>query len=984
VQVDLLGVCGVASGDRVVAGSALGGRRARVVLAAVALSDGAVSADRLAAVVWGEQPPPSWPVALRGVVRSLRKALAPVGGDGQHVIATNPAGYALSVGVTVDVKRATEAAREAARLLAGGEYRAARDLAQTIGHVRGSQLLADEDAPWLAAHRAEVDAAARDALLVEAAAASALHEHGAAVSAARRAVAAYALDEVAHRALIQALDRAGDRAGAVQAYEACRTALAGELGISPSTETVDAYLAALGDEHGSTTARIPRHTTSFVGRDAEMSALVGAIAGPGLVTVTGAGGVGKSRLVAHVAMQLDFSGGRLWVPLASVAQDALVAQTVAMELGLSGGADDAVRALADRLAPLGDTLLVLDGADPVPDGAASLAAALVESCPMLTVVATCRFPLAVAGERVLPIGPLPEPEVDAPPEANPQVQLLRDRVRAGGGAFEVDEVDLTSLRALCQRCAGLPLALELAAAQLTEMSVNDLLAELSVGRDDHVRALARSSYELLDADEAAVFRRFAVLDGRVGLPFVRAVVSGDGIAPVRVVRILRELAVRGLVSVEQSGPSWQYSQDDDLHRLARELLIDEGRERATFDRLAEAVRAMLPDDAREAPAPFAAEVSAVLGCVRSLLGAGTTGAAELDRCLELAFRLHRYWAATSVAEGRYWLTRLLEIPGESMWRRYATYALGYLSYWAGDTDRALQDLSAAVALFADEPDPLLARALIYLAGLLDDLDRPAEALDYVRRAMTAAEPFGTDLYVAAAMGLGSVLSERGDPEAARHAADAVARCHEDGSAEQLAALLPTAAMVCWQVGALDQARAYVSEARPMHVDHRRIARVVLLSASAGLALVDGDLDIAVEQSRTADREGTDLGIERELPLVRAILARALLGRGEVVEAARAALACVQSAAEMTVGFPLATGLETAALVGAACGAETPDLGVLLGTAAHLRAAGDRPPPAGLRPDLDRLAAEVGDGTAVPVGVAVGVARTVLGQIVGSA
>jgi predicted ATPase len=982
VQVVLLGTCGVSAGGRTVAGAALGGRRARVVLAALALADGALAADQLAAAVWGERPPASWPVALRGVVRALRTALGPVGGDGQRVVVTTPAGYTLAAGTTVDVKQAAAAARAASALLADGRYSAALEAAEPAAAVRGAQLLAEEDATWLAPHRAAVDEIARDALLVVAAAASALRDHARAVAAARRAVAAYPLDERAHRTLIRALDQAGDRAGAVQAYEQCRTVLGDELGIDPSAETVAAYLAALQDQFGSAVARVPAPTTSFVGRAAQVAALTDAVAEPGLVTLTGPGGVGKSRLAAHVAARADVPGARLWVPLASVAQDALVAPTVALELGLTAGVEDAASALARHLAPLGRTLLVLDGADPVPDGTASLAAALAESCPLLTVVVTCRVPIAVAGERVLAVPPLPGPDGDEPAEEHPQVRLLRDRVRSGGGTFELDEIDAGALRALCERCAGLPLALELAAAQLTEMSIGDLLDQLATGRGEQVRAVARSSYELLDADEAAVFRRFAVLDGAVNLPFLRNVVAGEDIPPVRVVRILRELGARGLVSVEQSGPRWRYSQDDDLHRFARELLAEEGRELATFDRLADAVRALLPDDPRAAPAPFAAQVSAVLGCVRSLFGAALSGHADRDRCLELAFRLHRYWAATSVAEGRFWLTRLLDIAAaDSPWRRYATYALGYLSYWAGDTEPALRDLAAAVVLFSDEPDPYLARALIYLAGLLDDTDRPAEALEYVRRAMAAAEPFGTDLYVAAAMGLGSVLSERGDPAAARYAAEAVTRCRVDGSDEQLAALLPTAAMVCWQVGALDQARAYAAEARPMHADHKRIARVVLLSTSAGLALADGDIDAAAEYGHAADAEGSELGIEREMPLIRAVLARTLLRRGDLAGAASTALACVDSAAAMTIGFPLATGLETAALVGAACAAAPDDLAALLGTAAELRAAGDRPPPATLRADIDRLAGAAPRGDAVPVGTATEIARRLLDDAV---
>ncbi len=297
-----------------------------------------------------------------------------------------------------------------------------------------------------------------------------------------------------------------------------------------------------------------------------------------------------------------------------------------------------------------------------------------------------------------------------------QVRLLVDRVRDGGAALDIDDTNAALVADLCRRCDGLPLALELAAAQLTAMPVGDLLdqlAHLDVDRDDRLRALVHSSYDLLDADEAAVFRRIAVLDGPVGLPLVRAVVAGDDVPAVRVIRILRELAARGLVAVDRSGPRWRYQQDDDLHRFAAELLVAEGAERRTFDRLADALRALLPDDARVAPAPYADEVTAVLGSVRSLLAAGVDGRADRSRCLELAFRLHRYWAATGVAEGRFWLARLLAAGEPTPWTRYATYALGYLSYWAGDTDDALRDLQTAVEMFGDRARPVR-RASVHL------------------------------------------------------------------------------------------------------------------------------------------------------------------------------------------------------------------------------------------------------------------------------
>src|SRR4029079_1139198 len=103
-------------------------------------------------------------------------------------------------------------------------------------------------------------------------------------------------------------------------------------------------------------------------------------------------------------------------------------------------------------------------------------------------------------------------------------------------------------------------------------------------------------------------------------------------------------------------------------------------------RLADLLRATLPDDPRSPPGPFADAVTALLPSVRGLLGAGVAGVADRTRCLELAFRLHRYWASTNVAEGRYWLDRLLRSRGDEgdEWAGYATYALGYLGYWAGE------------------------------------------------------------------------------------------------------------------------------------------------------------------------------------------------------------------------------------------------------------------------------------------------------------
>jgi predicted ATPase len=653
------------------------------------------------------------------------------------------------------------------------------------------------------------------------------------------------------------------------------------------------------------------------------------------------------------------------VPVAPVADDAVVASSVALALGVAPGADDPAAAIADHLAPLGRVLLVLDGCEPVVNGAASLAAAVLSRAPMLTVLATSRTPLSVDGETVLALEPLPAPAAGEPLGANGQVRLLVDRVREAGAALPVDETVAPHLLALCRRCAGLPLALELVAAQLAVIPAGDLvdhLAEIGPVHEGALRSIARNSYQQLDEAEAVVFRRLAVLDGPAGLPLVRDVVAGGPVSAVRVVRILRELTARSLLTVDRAAAHWRYQQDDDLRRFAGELLLAEGEEEAAYQRLADAIGARLPADARAAPATFRDEVTAVLGSVRSLFAAGLSGRADLDHCQQLAFRLHRYFATTSLQEGRFWLDRLLAARPSGPWAAYATYALGYLSYWAGDTGRAMRELEAAVGQLDGARDSYRARALIFLAGLLDDSDRGAEAIAHVRLSIEAAATHDVDLQCSAAMGMGSVLAERCDPAAAGYADDAIALCRRGGSVDQLSIAMPTAAMICWQVGQLTAARAYIAEALPLNTGPARIARVVLLSAAAGVALADGDAAAAAEYGATADAEATELGVEREAPLIRAVLARARLSQGDLPAAAGHTVAALRCALAMPVDFPLAIGLETAALVLHAAGHSPPGDASppeLLGAAAAVRAAGDRPPPATLAPAVDQLRAALG-------------------------
>ena len=944
--------------------------RARRALAALGLAAGPVPAERLADQVWEAELPPTWRVALRGAVAQLREAA----GDAAFV-ETGPAGYQLGAKVERDVEVLRRDVATATELHEQGRDRSLLDLLRPYVGITGDRLAPGIEAEWLATGRADVDELGLRVAELVTSAASRQGRHADAVSVARHAVAAHPLVERSHRALLGALAAAADRSAAVVAFDRCRTLLADELGVDPSDETVAVYLESLGVADGAARARVPELETSFVGREADLGEATRLVAEPGLVTLVGRSGVGKSRLAAEVATHTDgFPGGVWWVPLGTVTADPLVAPTVALQLGLAGPGDNHAGAITSFVAPRGRALLVLDGFDAASDGVASLVTALRDGAPELTVLATGWRRLGLEGERVHRVAVFAAP-ADGRPETllgSLAVQLVSDRVRERGGQLVVDEDHAPALASLCRRCAGLPLALELVAALLTSLPPGDVLDQLDdvapIG-DDELRQVAEAGCALLADDEAAVFRRLAVLDGPASLTTIRGVVVDELVPPLRVVRILGELADRGLVTVRRGGPRLLYAQDDDLRRVAAERLSASAEAPATYRRLAATVRALLPDDPRSAPDQFAEQVTAVLDSVRSLLAAGVDGELDVDTALEIAFRLHRYWATTSISEGRFWLSRLLASGGTQPggWTPYARFALGYLSYWAGDSAGAMPELEASLPELAERDPSYATRAMVFLAGALDDLDRTRDAEMMARRALELAESApdaattaGVSLRVSMAINVAAILAERGDVTAVPLVAAAIALCDAEGPRDQLAVCMPGAARHCWDVGAVTEARAYLDRSWALLGEGRRIAHADLLTVATAIALGDGDLDAAVEHGRAAEAEAEGLGLDRSLPFVRALLASALLARADVDEAARVAAAAVRSGRELTVQYPIADALEAAAAVAERVGAPAEDVAALLAAAAEVRTRGERPAPQPLRASIDALRARAGE------------------------
>ncbi|MER6570185.1 BTAD domain-containing putative transcriptional regulator [Streptomyces sp. NPDC001093] len=498
----------------------LGGPRPRSVLALLLSSPGqVVTTDRLIDEVYGDEPPAGAANALQSQVSRLRRRLG-------VRIESLPTGYRLDIDPDdVDAHRFERLAQQGRQALAAGD------------HARAGSLLREALQLWRGpaqtgqAERLEELrlTASEDRFEAE----LALGEAASLVPELQELVAAHPLRERLCGQLMRALHGSGRQAEALSLYERTRATLAEELGADPSPELAAVHLELLRSASAPAQAAprgVPAQFTSFVGRETELRRIGDLLRSARLVTLIGPGGVGKTRLAVEAAGRE--TGDVCFVELAPLADGAQIAAAVLGALGLrpsSGGGPDfeerLVTALAERL-----LLLVLDNCEHVLEDTARLARRLLGQCPGVRVLATGREALGLTGEALCPLSPL---------EPRSAVRLFQDRAAAVSPAFaaraEQDE-QASVVERICVALDGLPLALELAAARLRTLSVEDVAARLddrfrllsrgdrtAAPRHQTLRAVVEWSWELLDDDERAMARRLTVFAGGATLAAAEAV-----------------------------------------------------------------------------------------------------------------------------------------------------------------------------------------------------------------------------------------------------------------------------------------------------------------------------------------------------------------------------------------------------------------------------------------------------------------------------
>ncbi|MDT7804764.1 MAG: hypothetical protein QOI78_8197 [Actinomycetota bacterium] len=932
------------------------GARLRGLLAALALEPGnVVPKAALVDWIWGEHPPAEAANALQRLVSRLRKALP----DG--VVEGQPDGYRLRV--APDAVDAVRFERLVARARADP-----RLLREALGLWRGAALQ-DVGLPDSMAFDAAVTrleglrlAALEDRFDTETGGAELVTE-------LTDLVAAHPLRERLVAALMRALVAAGRDSEALLVYQRTREVLADTLGVDPSPELAAVHVALLRGELGgreeTRKTNLRAELSSYVGKDADVAAVRELVTANRLTTLIGPGGSGKTRLATETARTLlgDVPDGVWLVELAAIGAEGDVAQAAFAALRLRDAlltespdaepADRVIAAVRER-----ELVLVLDNCEHVIESAAAFAHRVLGECRRLRILATSREPLGITGEELWPVAPLVLPAADAEPgeiESAPAVRLLRDRAGAMRKDLGTGPGTSSTLARVCRALDGMPLAIELAAARLRTMSLDQLADRLddrfrlltggsrtALPRHKTLRAVVDWSWELLSGAERTVLRRLSVFAGGASLDAAERVCAGDPVEPYEVLELLTALTEKSLVVTEDSGAP-RYRMLGTIKEYAGDRLAEAGEtERARHAHLAyftELAETADPHLRRAEQLDWLATLSAEHDNITAAMR-GAIAAGEAQGAMRLAAGAAWYWwFGGHKAESNELIMAAVALPGEVTDDVSATvygYATMFLSSGrSGDQYRAeawihqayeftlrgrhrhpvwgvvaalerlLRDPSAPVwePLLDDEDPWVRALARLHIGKRAIELGRDGREADTdLEKALAEFRALGERWGISfALMELANRIAVRGEfAVACRHYEQAIAVVTEAGALDDVVPMRSRQAQLYWLSGDEEASAAAMAEAQ------RHAERVAWPSALAELALSKMELARWRGDTEQASRQlgvtTAMLGEDAALPSFRA-MTQNLLGylAEDLGESREHRLAAFRAASE--VGHP---------------------------------------------------------------------------------
>jgi predicted ATPase/DNA-binding SARP family transcriptional activator len=583
------------------------------------------------------------------------------------------------------------------------------------------------------------------------------------------------------------------------------------------------------------TPTLPSDWTSFVGREAEIADISRLLNDTRLLTLTGAGGSGKTRLAREVVNR--HQTGPLvpaaWVELAALEDPALLPRHVATAFGISEEIGSPAQ-LADLL-PAREGVVILDNCEHLVDACAALVHAVLAGCPGLRILATSREALGVKGERTFPLKPLGVPARDAGTAAigrSEAVQLFADRARDALSAFRVTDDNATVVAEICVRLDGIPLALELAAARTRSLSLAQIRDRLddafqilasggrtAIPRHRTLRAAIDWSHDLLPGRTRVLFRRLAVFRGGFTLDAVEAVCADEQLTTELILDEVARLVDRSLLEFREEGDGARYRLLETVRQYAALRLVEAGEEESVGGRHAAyvlgLVRSVEPDLTTTRRRRATALLTLEMDNIREALH--WTRRHDGATHVRLVGALWWFWYSTRhwLEAGR-WIHDALTVPEATEPRRERAallFAAGALASLQAQTDAAVPLLQEAAALAAAVGDPRLeAHALTY-EGHASIQQMRQEGRDPCERAEAWFRASGDDYGLRLALLLlGHAAFARGDIAAAiRMHEEAVAVARRFGEDRELVMPLQTLALLHVRSGDLDRAEPLLME-----------------------------------------------------------------------------------------------------------------------------------------------------------------------------